>query len=136
MLGESPNFILDLFKVLSKLYGSCDAYVSPYRAEGFNMPSLEAAACGLHTILTSGGSTDDYYHHSFVLKIQGIKKTLNGNLNYIEPNLENLVSNMSDLIEKRNSLIKKNEAISFIEKNFKWKFVTEKLSNLFINDQI
>jgi len=120
-------------KELSELYGSCDAYVSPYRAEGFNMPPLEAAACGIPTILTSGGSTDDYYHPSFVLKIEG-KKSLIGSRNYIEPSLESLVSNMSDLIEKRNSLLKKNEAILFIEKNFTWKLVSKKLSDLFIND--
>jgi len=120
-------------KELSELYGSCDAYVSPYRAEGFNMPPLEAAACGIPTILTSGGSTDDYYHPSFVLKIEGKNKTLIDGKNYIEPNLESLISNMSDLIEKRNSLLKKNEAILFIEKNFTWKLVSKKLSNLFIN---
>jgi len=120
-------------KELSELYGSCDAYASPYRAEGFNMPSLEAAACGIPVILTSGGSTDDYYHPSFALKIEGKRKTSNGNWNYIEPNLESLVSNMSDLIEKRNSLLKKNEAILFIEKNFTWKLVSKKLSDLFIN---
>ena len=122
-------------KELSELYGSCDAYVSPYRAEGFNMPPLEAAACGIPTILTSGGSTDDYYHPSFVLKIEG-KKGLTAGNNYIKPNLENLVSNMSVLIEKRNSSLKKNEAISFIEKNFTWKLISKKLSDLFINDSI
>ena len=95
---------------------------------------MEAAACGIPVILTSGGSTDDYYHPSFALKIEGKRKTSNGNWNYIEPNLESLVSNMSDLIEKRNSLLKKNKAISFIEKNFTWKIVSKKLSDLFIND--
>ena len=121
-------------KELSELYGSCDAYVSSYRAEGFNMPPLEAAACGIPTILTSGGSTDDYYDPSFVLKIEGTKKTLNDGKNYIEPDLESLISNMSNLIEKRNSLLKKNKAISFIEKNFTWKLISKKLSDLFIND--
>ena len=121
-------------KELSELYGSCDAYVSSYRAEGFNMPPLEAAACGIPTILTSGGSTDDYYDSSFVTKIEGTKKTLNDGKNYIEPDLESLISNMSNLIEKRNSLLKKNKAILFIEKNFTWKIVSKKLSDLFIND--
>ena len=41
---------------------------------------------------------------------------------------------MSNLIEKRNSLLKKNKAILFIEKNFTWKIVSKKLSDLFIND--
>ena len=43
---------------------------------------------------------------------------------------------MSNLIEKRNSLLKKNKAISFIEKNFTWKLISKKLSDLFINDKI
>jgi glycosyltransferase involved in cell wall biosynthesis len=69
------------------------------------MPPLEAAACGIPVILTSGGSTDDYYDPSFILKIEGTKKTSNDGKNYIEPDLESLISNMSNLIEKRNSLI-------------------------------
>ena len=37
-------------------------------------------------------------------------------------------------VKNFNSLLKKDKAISFIEKNFTWKIVTKKLSNLFIND--
>ncbi len=43
-----------------KLYHSADIYLSPYRAEGFNMPVLEAQACGLPVICTDGGPTDDF----------------------------------------------------------------------------
>lgn len=45
---------------LRALYGVADAYVSPYRAEGFNMPVLEAMACGTPVIVTGGGATDDF----------------------------------------------------------------------------
>ena len=73
LIEEALSDIIVISKNLSlndlqQLYGSCDAYVSPYRAEGFNITSLEAAACGLPVILTSGGSTDDYYDSSFALK--------------------------------------------------------------------
>lgn len=51
------------------LYGICDAYLSPYRGEGFNLPVLEAAACGLPVICTAGGPTDDFTHESFALRI-------------------------------------------------------------------
>jgi glycosyltransferase involved in cell wall biosynthesis len=37
------------------LYGAADCYVSPYRAEGFNLPVLEAIACGTPVIVTRGG---------------------------------------------------------------------------------
>ena len=45
---------------LRTLYAVADAYVSPYRAEGFNMPVLEAMACGTPVIVTAGGATDDF----------------------------------------------------------------------------
>jgi glycosyltransferase involved in cell wall biosynthesis len=43
--------------------------VSPYQAEGFNMPVLEAAACGLPVICTAGGPTDDFVTEDFALQI-------------------------------------------------------------------
>ena len=47
-------------KEMASFYQIGDVYVSPYRAEGFNMPVLEAAACGLPVICTRGGSTNDF----------------------------------------------------------------------------
>ena len=57
LISISAN--LDL-QGLHALYNACDLYVSPYRAEGFNLPPLEAAACGLPIVVTAGGATDDY----------------------------------------------------------------------------
>jgi glycosyltransferase involved in cell wall biosynthesis len=45
---------------LRELYACADCYVSPYRAEGFNLPVLEALACGTPVVVTEGGATDDY----------------------------------------------------------------------------
>jgi glycosyltransferase involved in cell wall biosynthesis len=45
---------------LRLLYGIADCYVSPYRAEGFNLPVLEAIACGTPVVVTDGGATDDF----------------------------------------------------------------------------
>ena len=55
---------------MAQIYGAADAYVSAYRAEGFNLPVLEAAACGLPVICTEGGSTDDFVGDAFALKIK------------------------------------------------------------------
>lgn len=46
-----------------------DCYVAPYFAEGFNLPVLEAAACGLAVICTAGGPTDDFTDPSFASRI-------------------------------------------------------------------
>jgi len=45
---------------LRLLYGVADCYVSPYRGEGFNLPVLEAIACGTPVVVTAGGATDDF----------------------------------------------------------------------------
>lgn len=45
---------------MASLYRECDVFVSPYRAEGFSLPTLEAMACGLPVIVTRGGATDDF----------------------------------------------------------------------------
>jgi glycosyltransferase involved in cell wall biosynthesis len=45
---------------LRSLYGVADYYLSPYRAEGFNLPVIEALACGTPVIVSAGGSTDDF----------------------------------------------------------------------------
>ncbi len=45
---------------MAGLYRACDLLLHPYRGEGFCLPVLEASACGLPVLATSGGSTDDF----------------------------------------------------------------------------
>lgn len=63
-LGEPLSFV-----EMARLYQASDCYVAPYVAEGFNIPVLEAAACGLPVICTDGGPTDDFVTEDFALKI-------------------------------------------------------------------
>jgi len=67
--GLSTDELLTSIKLLSvtlpmhemrHLYGIADVYASPYRAEGFNLPVIEAIACGTPVIVTAGGATDDF----------------------------------------------------------------------------
>jgi len=52
------------YETMRHLYSAVDCYVTPYGAEGFNLPALEAEACGLPVIATTGGPTDDFLHPS------------------------------------------------------------------------
>jgi glycosyltransferase involved in cell wall biosynthesis len=58
---------------MARLYRAADVYVSPYRAEGFNLPVLEAAASGVPVICTAGGATDDFVTDAFARKIESQK---------------------------------------------------------------
>jgi glycosyltransferase involved in cell wall biosynthesis len=83
---------------MAKLYQAADVYLSPYRAEGFNLPVLEAAACGLPVICTRGGSTDDFVDDSWALRIGG-KESNMGELGWqIEPNFPELVKQFERVI--------------------------------------
>ena len=114
---------------LSSLYSACDAYVSAYRAEGFGLTPLEAAACGTPVALTSGGATDDYSHASFALGIEGQEKSDGGN-HFIEPDLESIVSTMTDLLENRASHLDPLKAVKHIHDNFSWKKATGRLTEI------
>ena len=87
---------------MASLYQCADAYVSPYRAEGFNMPVLEAMASGLPVICTEGGSTDDFTRPDFTLRVFAATLPINycdtpGVM--LEPNLEHLTAQMIRAIE-------------------------------------
>lgn len=109
---------------LAALYGAADAYVSPYRAEGFNLPPLEAAACGVPIAVTGGGATDDYARDCFALKIASRSITREG-LGMLEPEPDALVEAMLRLIERR----ERNSAVSvkWIRENFSWARAVDRL---------
>jgi glycosyltransferase involved in cell wall biosynthesis len=89
---------------MAKLYQIADAYVSPYRAEGFNMPVLEAAACGIPIICTRGGATDDFTTDAFARRIDSQKTHVQfkgQEISRLEPDLEHLTYLMTLMIEDR-----------------------------------
>ena len=48
--------------ILIKLYNSCNAFIAPFRGEGFGMKILDAMACGLPTILPLFSGPTEYAH--------------------------------------------------------------------------
>jgi glycosyltransferase involved in cell wall biosynthesis len=87
---------------LALLYQAGDAYVSPYLSEGFNMPVLEAAACGVPVICTGGGSTDDFVTEAFARKIRASKVSMKSKGHdhvRLKPDVRHLASLMMSMIE-------------------------------------
>lgn len=61
------------YEQLGTLYRSTQCYVSAGRGEGWDMPLMEAMACGLPTIATDWGAHQDFVHEdiSYPLKLRG-----------------------------------------------------------------
>jgi glycosyltransferase involved in cell wall biosynthesis len=82
---------------MARLYQAADVYITPYRAEGFNLPVLEAAACGLPVICTRGGSTDDFVDDSWCLRMGGVQKEVKDGT-VIEPDLDEFTAHLDRAI--------------------------------------
>ncbi len=100
---------------LNNLYNMADAYVTPYRAEGFNLPALEAQTCGTPVIATHGGATDDFLHAEDNHLIDGqliensyLKDHLEINA-YIEPNINDLIEVLKKINRKNKVHKTKNQ---------------------------
>jgi len=122
LVSENLNLIQ-----LNGLYNAADCYVSPYRAEGFNLPPLEAAAAGVPIIVTKGGSTDDYVDESFALTIESDSKHENHQY-YFEPKLESLIDQLTTLIEKRDTRLHAEQARELISQKLSWAAISSELA--------
>jgi glycosyltransferase involved in cell wall biosynthesis len=125
------------FKKMAMLYQAADAYVSPYRAEGFNIPVLEAAACGIPIICTRGGATDDFVTDAFARRIESAKRTVrrkDEDLARLEPDLEHLIILMSSAIEDHSWRKQAAEAgPRHVSENYTWDRVVDNLTGKLFN---
>ena len=126
-MGETWNF-----QDMARLYQAADAYVSPDLGEGFDMPCLEAAACGLVVICTEGGSTDDFTRPDFTLHIQSTAQAtqiLPGVIGtMLRPDYEHLVHQMMTAVERPDFCAQARVAgPEFAMEGFTWKYTVEKL---------
>lgn len=114
---------------IARLYQSADLYVSPYLAEGFNLPVLEAAASGLPVICTRGGATEDFVDDSFALRIDSDLVDCDPpTAKALAPRSEHLVSLLSRAIEDGEFRAKAREAgPEWVRSRFTWKHSVDKL---------
>jgi glycosyltransferase involved in cell wall biosynthesis len=86
---------------MAQFYQVADAYVSPYLAEGFNLPVLEASACGTPVICTKGGPTDDFMRQNFAYFIDSERAGLNqqNGDTWLKPDLDHLILLMLKMID-------------------------------------
>ena len=125
IISENLNF-----REIRNIYSITDCYVSPYKAEGFNLTPLEAAACGTQIVVTDGGSTDDYFDDCMGFKIESKEEKLNDNI-YLKPKTNSLIEILDSIINKTDN--KKIQRSNFVHKNFSWENIVKKLKKEFEN---
>jgi hypothetical protein len=127
---------------LNELYNMADCYVSPYRAEGFNLPVLEAIAAGLQVIVTAGGATDDFCVDGVAVRIPGVFKSIERAVHgadgyYVEPSLDALIEAMANFASgKRRDSSEFAAARQGVLDMFSWRNAALKLASLAIGHQV
>lgn len=100
--------------VLVELYELSDCYLSPFHAEGFNLPVLEAMCHGKHVICTKGGPPDEFAKDAHFIestvKNAGEKVNIKGkdeNKTYLEPSPKGILDMMLLIPLIKNTIDKK-----------------------------
>lgn len=122
---------------LASLYRSCDVLVSPYRGEGFNLPALEAMACGLPLVITKGGASDDFVTDDFAWMIESEEKSFGYTLGkyefteeafVLEPDEESLALTLRSIYDNPNEINSAGIIASYkARKHHTWQNVALKL---------
>lgn len=120
--------------LLAGVYRACDAFVSPFRAEGWGLPLIEAMACGLPVIATGySGPTEflgeDAYRIDFTLRDirQPYFESASGDHGqWAEPDSDHLIALMREVYENRDEAASRGmRGSEHVIENFSWDAAAE-----------
>lgn len=120
---------------LASLYRGCDAFVLPYRGEGFAMPLLEAMACGRPVITTAEGPSADFCTEktAYLIRAEEVEVPdeppplgdLSGGFTWFEPDFGELVLTLRRVYENREETSERGRAAAkYVQKEFTWTQIT------------
>jgi glycosyltransferase involved in cell wall biosynthesis len=116
---------------LASLYRGCDAFVLPYRGEGFGMPIAEAMACGKPVVVTGAGPASEfcpsdcgYFIPAKEVEVPEAPPPLGelvGEWTWFEPDVAALASAMRGMYENRDEAARRGRnAAAAIRRTHAW----------------
>jgi glycosyltransferase involved in cell wall biosynthesis len=138
----SPHvqFLFETFDdtTLASLYRGCDAFVLPYRGEGFGMPLLEAMACGRTVITTVHGPSRDFCCKQNAYLVSAREELVDdeppplgelvGDFTWFEPDFADLVRTMRQAYEHPEETMRRGRCAA---KSVRHKYSWPHISNLY-----
>lgn len=114
---------------IASYYQAADAYIAPYTGEGFNIPVLEAMACGLPVICTGGGATDDFTNSETTLAIRSkLKKSSSPGEYSLVPDRKHMLELMYKAIEDDDWMAQARLAgPAHVRSGWTWEHVVDRL---------
>lgn len=130
---------------MNDIYNACDIYFSPYNAEGFNMPALEAIATNCKLIITENGSTDFFikdilknvpYTKNNIFLIPSNEKQIGEGKVQLEINCNELLKICLNVLEKLSTSTttqyEYSQLIGHINKHYSWDAISNQLYQYFV----
>jgi len=122
------------YEKMNEIYNKANVFVSPTRAEAFNIPCIEAMSCGLPVITSNFGGQTDYCNEENGWIISGEMTDVNWDLQYegvkwLTPDIQQL---RNALREATDGVQRKEKAEKSLEtaKGYSWDLSAEKLMEL------
>jgi len=112
-------------EMLSDFYNEGDVFISTTRCDGFNIPGIEAMACGLPNIQTNFGGQLDYMDQDNSWYIECAIEEVKHDLQYegvgwATPLISEIRTQMRYVFENQEEVKKKSEQALLTSKRFTW----------------
>jgi glycosyltransferase involved in cell wall biosynthesis len=124
---------------MNDIYNACDIYISPYTAEGFNLPVLEAIATGMKVLASKGGSTEFFINDiinavpdakHYIYKIPSSLRDITDDKQMLQIDCNDLVKLCLGVVVPMSDNASYHVSLKqFIDKNYSWSAVSVKLHN-------
>ena len=125
---------------LAGLYRGADAFVLPYRAEGFAMPVAEAMACGKPVVVTAAGPAPEFVPAEIGYWVSARRTLvpepppplgpLTGDFTWFEPDADELAARLREVFENRAEAARRGAAAAeHVRRTLGW----ERVSRLYLD---